>query len=89
MEITSASPDPVLAQDALAYRWLRLIHPASVSSMNCHGFSSGVTFALLHRLAVDDPISGQDGQRAVPSARFRVARCRRQKGSDVFLTIAF
>jgi hypothetical protein len=29
--------------------------------MNCHGFSSGVTLALLHRFLVDDPISGQDG----------------------------
>jgi uncharacterized protein YjbI with pentapeptide repeats len=29
------------------------------SSMNCHGFTSGVTIALLQRLAVDDdPISG-------------------------------
>jgi hypothetical protein len=32
-----------------------------VSSMNCHGFSTCVTFALLHRTAVDDPISGRDG----------------------------
>jgi hypothetical protein len=28
--------------------------------MNCHGFNTGVTFALRYRLAVDDPISGQD-----------------------------
>jgi hypothetical protein len=40
-----------------------LIHPAKVSSMNCHGFSSGATLVLLPRFRVDDPISGQDGVR--------------------------
>src|SRR5260370_37955118 len=37
--------------------------------MSCHGFSNGVTFALLHRLAVDDPIPGQDGDLCARSRR--------------------
>jgi hypothetical protein len=51
---------------SIASCWLRLIHPAKVSSMNCHGFSSGVTLVLLHRFPVDDPISGQDAMSILP-----------------------
>jgi hypothetical protein len=60
---------------SIASCWLRLIHPASVSSMNCHGFKSGVTIALLHRHSFDDPISGQD--------EVRIAYRERRRGEDV------